>query len=178
MGYCVPTGVGSVTVCSPDCSAGTCDATGGTGTYYCQELEADGAGTLIDLLDNGVADGSAGHPRPNDIVACIPASNSCSADSDCAAATSVGCNTSLGVCLTPSLTACSSDDGVPGEAAAGSICDADGDGAANDGMCITSSGYQVCLDMCTPDGSTAADCDEASAECVALSATIGVCKGL
>ena len=177
MGYCVPTGVGTVTVCLPDCSAGTCDASGGTGTYYCQELEADGTGALLDLLDNGAADGSAGHPRPNDIAACIPSSNACSSDSDCAAATSVGCDTAQGVCLTPSLTACAAG-GVPGQATPGTICDANGDGTANDGMCITNSGVQVCLAMCTPDGSTAADCNEAAVQCTAVGGGAGVCTGL
>jgi hypothetical protein len=178
IGFCVPTGVGSVTVCRPDCSGGTCDASDGIGgAYYCQELEADGTGLLLDLWDNGVADGSAGHPRPNDIAACIPSSDSCLTDSDCPAATSVGCDEAQGVCLTPSLTACSAG-GIPGQAAPGTICDADGDGTANDGMCTTDSGVQVCLDMCTPNGTTAADCDEASVQCVTVSSNIGICTGL
>ena len=63
MGYCVPTGVGTVTVCLPDCSAGTCDASGGTGTYYCQPLEAEGTGLLTDLLDDASANSSPGIRR-------------------------------------------------------------------------------------------------------------------
>ena len=171
MGYCVPTGVGSVTVCLPDCSAGTCDASGGTGTYYCQPLEAEGTGLLTDLLDNAAADGSAGHPTPNDKAACIPSSNACSSSADCSAATSVGCDTAQGICLTPSLQACAAG-GVPGAAGVGTACDSDG-GGANDGVCIDpGAGATVCLKLCTDAG----DCGTAGATCTDSGAGFSFCN--
>ncbi|MBT6175955.1 MAG: hypothetical protein HOI23_01825, partial [Deltaproteobacteria bacterium] len=171
MGRCVPTGVGSVTVCLPDCSDdGTCDAydVAGTNDYYCQSLEAGGTGLLENLAGGG--DGSGAR---DDYAACIPASSSCSASSDCSTATSVGCDTAQGVCLTPSLNACAAGTpSVPGAAAAGTACDSDG-GGSNDGYCVPTTdtngdgapdAVQACLKSCTPDGG-AGNCGTSGAVC-------------
>lgn len=133
-------------------------------------LTGDGS-DLLDLLDNGAADGSAGHPRPNDIAACIPVSSTCAQDSDCPAATSVGCDTAKGVCLTPSFNACAAG-GVPGAATAGTACDSDG-GGSDDGYCVpttdtTGNGVpnalQACRKSCTSDGG-AGNCGTSGAVC-------------
>jgi hypothetical protein len=168
MGRCVPTGVGSVAVCLPDCSAGTCDAydIAGTNDYYCQSLEAVGTGLLENLAGGG--DGSGAR---DDYAACIPASSACSANSDCSTASSVGCDTAQGICLTPSLSACAAG-GVPSAATAGTPCDSDG-GGSNDGYCVpttdtTGNGVpdsiQACLKSCTPDGG-AGNCGTSGAVC-------------
>ena len=168
MGRCVPTGVGSVAVCLPDCSAGTCDAydIAGTNDYYCQGLEAIGTGLLENLAGGG--DGSGAR---DDYAACIPASSACSADSGCSTATSVGCDTAQGICLTPSLSACAAG-GVPSAAVAGTPCDSDG-GGSNDGYCVPTTdttgdgapnAVQSCLKSCTPDGG-AGTCATSGAVC-------------
>ena len=120
-GFCVelPGDDQGASACLPDCAAldggdvTSCVAVDseGEGTAYCQPLEARGMGLLVDLSDNGAADGSAGHPAPHDRAVCIGPDSACSDDSECDTATSIGC--SAGVCMPPSLNACASG-GVPG----------------------------------------------------------------
>ena len=135
-GFCASTGNGAETVCAPDCSAGSCAAkdAAGTNQFYCQHIEPVGTGNLTDLLDNGAADASSGHPAPNDRAICLAVADTCSQDADCASATSVGCDTDEKVCLPLSLNACAAG-GVPGAASAGTACDSDG-GGSDDGYCV------------------------------------------
>ena len=117
-------------------------------------------GLLVDLSDNAAADGSAGHPTPDDRAVCIGPDSACSEDSECDTATSIGC--SAGVCMPPSLNACASG-GVPGQATAGTACDANETGS-NNGFCISTTdtdgdgsadAVTQCLVACTPDGAPA-----------------------
>jgi hypothetical protein len=165
-GRCVPVPGSSVGthVCLPDCtSLGTCAAydAASTNDYYCQELEADGSGALRQIL---------GATPITDVAACIPAASACDTSADCAAATSVACDTDQGICLTPSLTACSAA-GVPGQAAAHTACDSDG-GGDNDGRCIDSgAGLTVCLKTCI----VANDCGTFEATCTNSGAGFSFC---
>ena len=179
-GFCVelPGDDQGASACLPDCAAldggdvTSCVAVDseGEGTAYCQPLEARGMGLLVDLSDNAAADGSAGHPTPDDRAVCIGPDSACSEDSECDTATSIGC--SAGVCMPPSLNACASG-GVPGQATAGTACDANETGS-NNGFCVPTSdtdgdgsadAVTQCLVACTSDGG-AGTCTTASAICL------------
>jgi len=186
-GFClaIPDNDLGASVCLPDCAGQNggdvtgCEAVDSEGlsTAYCQPLEAKGQGILVDLGDNLALDGSAGHPRPDDIAVCLPVDNTCSEDSDCDTATSVGC--SAGVCQTPSLNACTGTiPGVgvdaPGYAVAGTPCDPTSNAGSTDGYCVPSgntdssgNSLQICLVGCDPTagGTLAGDCGTADAIC-------------
>ena len=163
-GRCVPVAGSSIGAheCLPDCTSdGTCVArdAADTNTYYCQELEADGSGERR---------ASLGYTPTTDIGACISASHACFADSDCPTSSSVACDADQGVCLTPSLSACSG-----GTANSGTACDSDG-GGDDDGRCVDDGGDgTVCRKTCT--GSGAGDCSTADATCTDTGSGYKVC---
>ena len=104
------------------------------GSSVCQGLELRGLGLLNDLLDDGLPNGSAAAPSPEDPAACRTAN--CTIDADCEPYGMAACRE--GACLLPSIKACSVD-GLPGQAEEGEPCD------PYDGYSDTSLGY--CTDF-------------------------------
>ncbi len=84
----------------------------------CQGLELRGLGLFNDLLDDGLPNGSAASPSPEDPAVCR--ATICEVDTDCEAYGMAACRE--GACLLPSIKACSVD-GLPGQAEEGTPCD-------------------------------------------------------
>ncbi|MBT6491269.1 MAG: hypothetical protein HOK97_15970, partial [Deltaproteobacteria bacterium] len=172
-GRCVNNGDGSI--CLPDCSSNSCVASDSTDSNmsFCQHLDLVGMGAYTQYMTTGSTDGARA-----DYKACLNPDAGCSSDSDCSVYSFVGCDSASNVCLTPSLSACSSGD-VPGTAMQGTQCVPTNENGAL-GYCKEMAGPNgnsgtICLPSCTnAEGSSDASmCTTQNSTCAGISSETG-----